>query len=120
MTAQAGIDARGAGEGRGDMLDLSALWAAIKRRKLWIIGPTLVALGLSFVAVNVVTPRYTGEARLLLESRGGFFALPGQTAGDSSQIDSEAVQSQVQIIMSRDLAREAVKRIGLVGNAEFD
>jgi uncharacterized protein involved in exopolysaccharide biosynthesis len=121
MTAQAGIDARGAGEGRGDMLDLSALWAAIKRRKFWIIGPTLAALGLSFVAVNVVTPRYTGEARLLLENRGGFYALPGQSLPDSAgQFDSEAVQSQVQVIMSRDLAREAIKRIGLVGNAEFD
>lgn len=121
MTAQAGIDARGAGEGRGDMLDLSALWAAIRRRKLWIIGPTLAALGLSFVAVNVVTPRYTGEARLLLENRGGFYALPGQSSQDSAgQFDSEAVQSQVQVMMSRDLAREAVKRIGLVGNAEFD
>lgn len=120
MTAQAGIDARGAGEGRGDMLDLSALWAAIKRRKFWIIAPTLAALGLSFVAVNVVTPRYTGEAKLLLESRGGFYTLPGQAAADSGQFDSEAVLSQVQIIMSRDLAREAVKRIGLVGNAEFD
>jgi succinoglycan biosynthesis transport protein ExoP len=120
MTAQAGIDARGAGEGRGDMLDLSALWAAIKRRKFWIVAPTLAALGLSFVAVNVVTPRYTGEAKLLLESRGGFYTLPGQAAADSGQFDSEAVQSQVQIIMSRDLAREAVKRIGLVGNAEFD
>ncbi|BCB20262.1 GumC family protein [Bosea sp. ANAM02] len=120
MTAQAGIDARGAGEGRGDMLDLSALWAAIKRRKFWIIAPTLAALGLSFVAVNVVTPRYTGEAKLLLESRSGFYALPGQAVADGGQFDSEAVQSQVQIIMSRDLAREAVKRIGLVGNAEFD
>lgn len=120
MTAQAGIDARGAGEGRGDMLDLSALWAAIKRRKFWIIAPTLAALGLSFVAVNVVTPRYTGEARLLLESRGGFFTMSGQAPADSSQFDSEAVQSQVQVIMSRDLAREAIKRIGLVGNAEFD
>ena len=28
------------GEGRGDMLDLAALWVAIKRRKAWIIGPT--------------------------------------------------------------------------------
>jgi uncharacterized protein involved in exopolysaccharide biosynthesis len=120
MTAQAGIDARGAGEGRGDMLDLSALWAAIKRRKFWIIAPTLAALGLSFVAVNVVTPRYTGEAKLLLESRGGFYALPGQAQTDSGQFDSEAVQSQVQVIMSRDLAREAIKRIGLVGNGEFD
>lgn len=120
MTAQAGIDARGAGEGRGDMLDLSTLWAAIKRRKFWIIAPTLAALGLSFVAVNVVTPRYTGEAKLLLESRGGFYALPGQAQTDSGQFDLEAVQSQVQVIMSRDLAREAIKRIGLVGNSEFD
>lgn len=121
MTAQAGIEARSVGDGRGDMLDLSALWAAIKRRKLWIIGPTVAALGLSFLAVNVVTPRYTGEARLLLESRGTFYALPGQSLPDTSgQFDAEAVQSQVQVIMSRDLAREAIKRIGLVGNPEFD
>ncbi len=102
------------------MLDLSALWAAIKRHKLWILGPTLVALALSFVAVNIVTPRYTGEARILLESRSSFYALPGQSGDAAAQFDSEAVQSQVQVIMSRDLAREAIKRIGLVGNSEFD
>ena len=45
------------GEGRsGDMLDLAALWAAIKARKAWIIGPTLAALGLSFIAVNIIPP----------------------------------------------------------------
>lgn len=103
------------------MLDLAALWAAIKRRKAWIVVPTLAALGLSVLAVNVVTPRYTGEARLLLESRSGFYALPGQSSQDTSgQFDAEAVQSQVQVIMSRDLARQAIKRIGLVGNPEFD
>ncbi|MGX1791003.1 GumC family protein [Bosea sp. NPDC055332] len=111
-----------AGESRSDLLDLPALWAAIKARKLWIIGPTLAALGLSFVAVNVVTPRYTGEARLLLENRDSFYTRPGQAGGESSgqQFDPEGVQSQVQVIMSRDLAREAIKRIGLVGNSEFD
>ena len=65
-----------AGESRSELLDLAALWAAIKARKLWIIGPTLAALGLSFVAVNLVTPRYTGEARLLLENRDSFYTRP--------------------------------------------
>jgi uncharacterized protein involved in exopolysaccharide biosynthesis len=111
-----------AGESRSDLLDLPALWAAIKARKLWIIGPTLAALGLSFVAVNMVTPRYTGEARLLLENRDSFYTRPGQAVSETSgqQFDAEGVQSQVQVIMSRDLAREAIKRIGLVGNSEFD
>lgn len=125
MTAQteglARDDVARDGEGRGEMLDLSALWAAIKRRRMWVIGPTVAVFGLSFVAVNLISPRYTGEARILLENRGGFFTLPGQASPDSAgQFDSEAVQSQVQLIMSRDLAREAIKRIGLVGNSEFD
>lgn len=122
MTAQTDTQMRDGGESRGDMLDLAALWAAIKRRKLWIIGPSLAALGLSFVAVNLIPARYTGEARILLENRDSFYTRPGQNAGEGTaqQFDSEAVQSQVQVIMSRDLAREAIKRIGLVGNSEFD
>lgn len=122
MTAQADDRMRDGGDGRGETLDLSALWAAIKRRKFWIIGPSLAALGLSFVAVNVIPPRYTAEARILLENRDSFYTRPGQASGESSgqQFDAEAVQSQVQVIMSRDLAREAIKRIGLVGNSEFD
>ncbi len=104
----------------GDMLDLSALWSAIKQRKLWILGPTLLVLVGSFIAVNLITPRYTGEAKLLLENRESFYTRPGTDLAGSPQIDSEAVQSQVQLIMSRDLAREAIKRLGLVGNSEFD
>ncbi|MFN3672822.1 MAG: GumC family protein [Bosea sp. (in: a-proteobacteria)] len=109
-------------DGRPDTIDLGALWLAIKERKAWILGPTLAALGLSFVAVNLVTPRYTAESRILLENRESFYTRPGQTGGDgaSQQFDSEGVASQVQLIMSRDLAREAIKRIGLVGNSEFD
>lgn len=35
-------------------------------------------------------------------------------------IDEQAVASQVQVVMSRDIAREAIKSLGLVGNPEFD
>ncbi len=103
------------------MLDLNSLWGAIAAHKLWIIVPTLVVLVASFVLVHLITPRYTGEARLLLESRDGFYTRPAadrDVGGD--RIDSEAVLSQVQVVMSRDLAREAVRRLKLVGNPEFD
>jgi uncharacterized protein involved in exopolysaccharide biosynthesis len=103
------------------MLDLNSLWHAIAAHKFWIIVPTLFVLAASFVIVHLIAPRYTGEARILLESRDGFYTRP---AGDrdvgGDRIDSEAVTSQVQVVMSRDLAREAIRRLKLVGNSEFD
>jgi uncharacterized protein involved in exopolysaccharide biosynthesis len=69
----------------------------------------------------MVTPRYTGEARLILENRDGFFTRPaGDREGGGERFDTEAVLSQVQVIMSRDIAREAIRRLKLVGNSEFD
>ncbi len=108
----------------GEMLDLGALFRAVGRRKYWIILPTLLTLVGSVAAVNLISSRYTGEARILLESRDGYYTRPGgdkdTSNGGAQNIDPEAVQSQVQVIMSRDLARDAIRRIGLVGNGEFD
>ncbi len=102
-------------------LGLAQLPRILRRSIGWIVGPTLVvALGAS-VFVNVVSPRYTGEAKVLLESRDPAFARTAQERADQlAPIDEQAVASQVQVVMSRDLAREAIRRLKLVGNAEFD
>ena len=50
-------------------LDLRALGNALRRRRAWIIVPTVVAMTLSVVAVNLITPRYKSEARILIEGR---------------------------------------------------
>ncbi|WP_091713844.1 GumC family protein [Methylobacterium phyllostachyos] len=107
----------GAQEGLG----LAEVPRLLRRSLGWIVGPTLVvALGAT-VFVNVVSPRYTGEAKLLLESRDPAFARTAQDRGEQlAPIDEQAVASQVQVVMSRDLAREAIRRLKLVGNAEFD
>ena len=71
--------------------------------------------------VQVVSPRYTGEAKILLESRDTPYTRTAQERGEQPQpIDEQAVASQVQVVMSRDLAREAIRRLSLAGNAEFD
>lgn len=102
-------------------LDLPGIGRAISRKKRLIALVTLGALAASLAFVVLVKPRYTGEAKVLVENQESYFTRPssGQGAPDAAP-DSEAVASQVQVIMSRDLAREAIRRLGLKGNPEFD
>lgn len=105
----------------GESVNLAQIWRALTTRARWIVLPTVVAFLGALIFVSIVPPRYTGEAKVLLESRENFYTRPGQERdGQPPQIDEQAVASQVQVVLSRDLARAAVKRLGLVGNAEFD
>ncbi|MCJ2128791.1 GumC family protein [Methylobacterium sp. E-045] len=106
---------------RDEGLGLSQLFGVLARSWRWIVLPTLAAGIGAVVFVQVVPPRYTGEAKILLESRDASFARTAQERGEQPlAIDEQAVASQVQVVMSRDIAREAIRRLKLVGNAEFD
>src|SRR5258708_16962111 len=61
--------------GSGD-LDLRALGQALARNRGWIIVPTVLAAVLSIAAVNLVTPRYKSEARILLDRRENVVLRP--------------------------------------------
>ncbi len=104
-----------------DGLTVGDVGRLLRRRWLVILLPTVAAFGLSVAFVQVVTPRYTAEAKLLLESRDSALTRLQQDRGEMPlPIDEQAVASQVQVVMSRDIAREAIKSLGLVGNPEFD
>ncbi|MDE2473394.1 MAG: lipopolysaccharide biosynthesis protein [Bradyrhizobium sp.] len=109
-----------AGSIAGD-LDLPALGQALLRRKRWIIVPTLLAALVSIAAVNLVTPRYKSEARILIDGRENIFLRPnGERTEERNALDPEAVTSQVQLLLSRDLAREIIKKNKLAELPEFD
>ena len=105
-----------------DELDLGALGRAIWRRKRLIIGLTLLAAAIAFAAVNVVTPRYKSEARVLIETRDNIFLRPEaeRSAERTATVDQEAVTSQVQLILSRDLALDVIRKLKLGEKPEFD
>jgi succinoglycan biosynthesis transport protein ExoP len=105
-----------------DELDLGELGRALWRKKHWIIGLTLLAAALAFAAVNMITPRYKSEARVLVETRDNIFLRPeAERAGErSATVDQEAVTSQVQLILSRDLARDIIRKLKLGERPEFD
>ena len=102
-------------------LDLHALGQALMRKRSWIIVPTLLALVASLAAVNMVTPRYKSEARILVDGRENIFLRPnGERNEERTSLDAEAVTSQVQLLQSRDLAREIIKKNKLAERPEFD
>jgi uncharacterized protein involved in exopolysaccharide biosynthesis/Mrp family chromosome partitioning ATPase len=102
-------------------LDLPALGRALMRKRGWIIVPTVLALVGSLTAVNMITPRYKSEARILIDGRENIFLRPnGERGEERSALDAEAVTSQVQLVQSRDLAREIIKKNRLAELPEFD
>src|SRR5207253_2332528 len=86
-----------------------------------IIVPTVLALVASLAAVNIITPRFKSEARILVDGRENVFLRPtGERNEERSALDAEAVTSQVQLVQSRDLAREIIKKNKLAERPEFD
>jgi polysaccharide biosynthesis transport protein len=102
-------------------LDFQAIGKALAGKRNWIIVPTLLAALLSVAAVNMITPRYKSEVRILIDGRDNIFLRPnGERNDDRSALDPEAVTSQVQLLLSRDLARDIIKRNKLADLVEFD
>src|ERR1700731_1704219 len=102
-------------------LDFPAIGQALARKRNWIIVPTVLAAVLSIAAVNMITPRYKSEVRILIDGRENIFLRPnGERAEDRNALDAEAVTSQVQLLLSRDLARDIIKKNRLAELPEFD
>jgi succinoglycan biosynthesis transport protein ExoP len=102
-------------------LDFVAIGQALARKRNWIIIPTVLAAVLSITAVNMITPRYRSEVRILIDGRENVFLRPnGERNDDRNALDAEAVTSQVQLLLSRDLARDVIKKNKLAELPEFD
>ncbi|WP_296708677.1 GumC family protein [Rhodoblastus sp.] len=109
--------------GRGE-IDLNGVTAALGRNKRLIAQATLGAAAAALVFCLMVSPRYMAEARILVENQESYFtsAAPegARDASAPQDFDAEAINSQIQLLTSRDLARKAVQKLGLKGNPEFD
>ncbi len=103
-------------------IDLGAVGRALARKKWWVFGPALAVAALTFVGVNLITPKYKSEARILIEGRENIFFRPDaeKSADRDRTVDQEAITSQVQLALSRDVARQVIKDLKLGDRPEFD
>ncbi len=102
-------------------VDLPTLGRALWRAKGWVLGLALGAGVVTFIGLSMVRPLYTSEARVLIENDQPVFTRPASDQGrDQLQtLDEQAVQSQVQVLTSRDLALTVAKELDLPNNPEF-
>jgi len=102
-------------------LDMRGLGRHLWQRKAHILGVTLICAAGAFVVVNAITPQFRSESRLLLEAHQNVFLRADADKNvDTTTIDPEAVTSQIQVVLSRDLARKVVKKMKLADKPEFD
>jgi exopolysaccharide transport family protein len=107
---------------RDGELDLGAVGRALSRKKWWVFGPAIAVAALTFVGVNLISPKYKSEARIIIEGRENVFFRPDaeKNAERDRTVDQEAITSQVQLALSRDLARQVIKDLKLGERPEFD
>jgi Mrp family chromosome partitioning ATPase/capsular polysaccharide biosynthesis protein len=102
--------------------DRGAFGRALWSKKALIGGLTLLAAAIAFAVVNFIAPRYKSETWVLIETRENIFFRPDakKTLEHGTTVDHEAMSSQAQLILSRDLAREVIKKLKLAERPEFD
>ena len=103
-------------------LDLPALGCALWRNRFKILRPTIVVALLTFLVVIMIPSKYQSEARVLVIGRDNIYLRPDADKDliDRNVIDQEAVVSQAQLVLSRDLAKEVIAKLKLNELPEFD
>lgn len=105
---------------RDDEIDLLALLATLWRGKWWIALATVLAILLGgYYAFVVATPMYTASATVVLDNREEQVVdLQNVMSGLSG--DQATVNTEVEVLQSRGLARKLVAELSLLDDPEFN
>lgn len=104
------------------VLDIYVLLRAVLWASLWAVPFALLVAAATFYYVSKQDPVYQATASVLIEipEISGIRSVPDSTGPDASlRLSAEAINSKVQLIRSRDLARAVVERLTLTEVSEF-
>ena len=100
-------------------LKLRAVGDMLRRRGRLIALVTLALTAVAVVAVTRITPRYTAQADMMISPRQQQVVdLKAVLAGLTGE--TEVVESEIQVLRSRELAKGVVQQLDLDKNAEFN
>ena len=119
LSASAGSDFRRDFIGQGSGRKIAGLGQALMRR-WWLILITVVVLNVAAsFGIHNLTPRYTSSAELIVSAREEQVVdLKAVLSGLSGS--SDVIESEIQVLRSREVARSVVQKLNLDQLPEFN
>jgi len=105
-------------ERQEELVDFPELARTFGRYKWGIIGLTLLVSAIAALVAFSLRPMYRGSVTLLIESQNQRVARIGDVY-DNTTPEMEFLGAQIAVLQSREIARQAVERLGLANDAEF-
>jgi len=102
-----------------DVIDIRALLMVLWRRKWVIVNTTVFLTVLALIIVVQLTPRYTAESLLAIESRkNSVVDLEAVMSGLGT--DVAAIKTEIDVLQSRRLVGKLVDKLNLTRDVEFN
>ncbi len=103
----------------GDEFGLRDVISVLLNRKWLILGIVTVFTVISLVVVTRLTPRYTAQTLMVIDTqqRRG---LDLESLASGVLTDRAAIQSEIDILRSRAIAGRVVDALGLINDPEFN
>ncbi|MEE4238267.1 MAG: exopolysaccharide transport family protein [Anderseniella sp.] len=101
-------------------IDIRDVLRGIARRWFSILLFTAGCAVLSYWFVNNVKPVYTAQAQVLISNQDSPFTRVVQDRVERGSLTEREIASQVQVVLSRDLAMKVIEDLKLNEVAEFD
>lgn len=100
-------------------VDLARIATALMRAMRWILPLVVLVSAATLVLTSSMTPQYRAESRVLIETQMSPLNGPRNAELERAQLDQQGIQSQVEILSSRNLAQNVIARLALEDRAEF-
>jgi succinoglycan biosynthesis transport protein ExoP len=112
---------RGIGEqeARDGALDLRELWRALRRRKWVLITTVVVVTSAAYLYISNATPLYTARAQLHVKDRDAQ-VIEMEGVVEEMVADTATIQSEMQLLQSRDFLRRVATQLNLIADPEFN
>ena len=103
----------------GNAHRISLMISAARRQMIPFISCALVAIAFGFVYLAMATPLYTASSEIIIDNRQVRAVQELSTLSNSPALDTAAIESQVEVLLSRQVALAVFKQLKLADDPAF-